>query len=396
MKAVWFNQLDFGTLSKTTQLEVARTFRKMGHTLRIVATYRGTRPAFLSVTPRPLLLKQFFPDPLGGILFQLQVLILAVGEVLRKADLIMMDHFCAPTMLPLNLLSRAGLIRTRFVLNVLSAPVDMVGARYAVSLARYKLSVRCAKTFCDGIIAISDLYRKDISQRFGINPVRIGVCTSGVAIDVFDPQKVDIAHAESIRSRLGLGDRLLVMYHGVLSAHRGLQNVVKALAILHARGHDRAGLILLGAGPAASQIAALAETEGIQQALRLIDAVPYEEVPCYLSICDAGILPFPDQKWWQMSSPLKLMEYLAMEKPVILTDIPAHRSVLGEAACAFYLNGNSPAEIARAIRELSQQKDSLARLGKQGREIVLRNFTWEKQVENLLNYAMRLRPKRSN
>ncbi len=396
MKAVWFNQLDFGTLSKTTQLEVARTFSKMGHTLRIVAIYRGTRPAFLSVTPRPLLLKQFLPDPLGGILFQLQVLILAVGEVLRKADLIMVDHFCVPTMLPLNLLSRAGLIRTRFVLNVLSAPVDMVGARYAVSLARYKLSVRWAKTFCDGIIAISDLYRKDISQRFRINPARIGVCTSGVAIDVFDPQKVDIAHAESIRYRLGLGDRLLVMYHGVLSAHRGLQNVVKALATLHARGHDRVGLILLGGGPAASQIAALAETEGIQQALRLIDAVPYEEVPCYLSICDAGILPFPDQKWWQMSSPLKLMEYLAMEKPVILTDIPAHRDIVGDAACGLYLRDNSPGEIARGIRMLAEQRAQLAQLGKQGREIVLRKFTWEKQVENLLGYVANLNRREGN
>jgi glycosyltransferase involved in cell wall biosynthesis len=385
VKAVWFNQLDFSALCRTSRLELAAAFSRMGHDLKIIGRYRGQRPRFAPLTPRPLLLKQHLPDPAGGIFFQLQVLLLALCEVAKKVDVVMVDHFCVPAMLPLNILSLAGLTRTKFVLDVRSAPVDMVGSRW-----RYNLSVRWAKLFYSGVTVITDLYREDISRRFRINRKKIGVWNSGVRGDIFDPGRVDRAHADKIRCRLGLGDSLVVIYHGVLSPYRGLQEVVRALALLNARGRRRAVLVLLGDGPAATEIASLAEAQGVTDAVKLIGSVPYEEVPDYLSVADAGVLPFPDVEWWKMSSPLKLLEYLAMEKPVILTDIAAHRAVLGEAACAFYISDNSPATIARAIRKVAESKGALPEIGKEARSIALKSFTWERQADNLLSYIARL------
>ncbi len=391
MRTLWFNQLDFGNLCRATQLELTKAFGRLGHSLRIVAPYRHTKPQLPPSKPRPLLLKQHLPHPAGGIFFQLQLFFLAACEIAKKVDLILLDHFCVPTMLPFNLLSKAGLIRTKFVLYILSAPVDMVGVRYALSLRRYNLSVRWAKVFYDGIVVISDLYREDISSRFRIAPAKIGVCTSGVRANVFDPRRVDKGRADSIKYRLGLRDRLALVYHGVLSPYRGLQEVVKALALLKSQGRREAVWVVLGDGPAAGEIASLAEEHGVTDAVKLVGSVPYKEVPDYLSVCDVGILPYPDIKWLDMNSPLKLLEYLAMEKPVILTDIAAHRAVMGDATCAFYISDNSPAGIARAIRKLAKEKSALAQLGKQGREIILEEFTWERQAENILSYTAKLR-----
>ncbi len=391
MKAVWFNQLDFASLCRTSRLELARAFARLGHTLRLIGRYRHQQPRFPSLRPRPLLLRQYLPDPAGGLFFQLQVLMIAASEVLRNVDLIMVDHFCVPTMLPLNLLSRLRLIRTKFVLDIRSSPVDMVGTRYAISRWRYSISIRWARLFYDGITVITDLYRKDISSHFGINPTTIGVWSSGVLTDIFAPRAVDRTWVDSIKSTLGLKDKLVVMYHGVLSAYRGLEEAVRALALLNREGFQEAALVFLGDGPAARDIRSLAEAEGVAHAVKLVDPVPYEDVPNYLSICHAGILPFPNCAWWKMSSPLKLMEYLAMEKPVILTDIPAHRAVMADAPCAFYVDDASPASIARALRRLSEQKAALSQIGKKGSDIVLRKFTWEKQADNLLNYVSRLR-----
>ncbi len=386
MKAVWFNQLDFAALCRTSRLELAAAFSRRGRSLKIIGRYRRERPRFARVNPRPLLLKQRLPDPAGGIFFQLEVLLLAVWEVAKKIDVIMVDHFCVPTMLPLNLLSLAGLIRTKFVLDVRSAPVDMVGSRW-----RYNLSVRWAKFFYSGITVITDLYREDISRRFRINRRKIGVWSSGVRADVFDPRRIDRAHADRIRWRLGLGDSLVLVYHGVLSPNRGLQEVVRALGLVNARGRRRAVLVVLGDGPAEAEIASLAEARGAAEAVKLIGSVPYGEVPDYLSVADVGILPFPDVEWWRLSSPLKLLEYLAMEKPVIVTEIAAHRAILGGAACAFYIRDNSPASIVRAIEEVAENKSALPQIGREGRSIALKRFTWERQADNLLCYIARLR-----
>lgn len=385
MKAVWFNQLDFTSLCRTSRLELAAGVGKKGHCLRIVGRYRRTKTRLSRLNPRPLLLKQWLPDPLGGVLFQMQVLLLAAREVAKGTDLVVVDHFCVPTMLPFNLLAKLGLVRTKILLDVRSAPVDRVGSQW-----RYNSSLHWTKLFFDGMTVITDLYREDISRRFRIKGRKIGVWGSGVREDLFDPRKVDKARADGIRCRLGLQNKMVIIYHGYLSPYRGLQEAVKALALLAAQGDDRAALVLLGEGPASSEVRALAKSQGVSDAVWLLPPVPYEEVPVYLSMADVGILPFPDLKWWKMSSPLKLMEYLAMEKPVILTDIAAHREVLGDAECAFYIRDNSPTSVSRAIGRVARQKKTLRGLGSKGRKIVLERFTWERQAENFLAYVASL------
>jgi glycosyltransferase involved in cell wall biosynthesis len=390
MNAVWFNQLDFASLCRTSRLELARALARMGHHLKVVGRYRHSPPTLSPLAPRPLLLRQHLPDPFGGIFFQLQVLLLAAGAILNSVDLIMVDHFCALTMLPFNLLSRIGLIRTRFILDIRSCPVDMIGTRYRVSRCRYNLAIRLSRFFYDGITTVSNPYRDDVSARFSIRSAEIGVWTSGVAAELFDPVTVDMARVNSLRYTLAPGDMLVIMYHGVLSPYRGLQNVVEAISLLNAERDRQAMFLLLGDGPGQAEIAKLARERGVEDFIKMITAVPHEDVPCYLSICDAGILPYPDIEWLNMNTPLKLLEYMAMEKPVILTDIRAHRAVTDNAKCAIYIEDNSPANIANAIRRLAKQKPLLPTMGKEGRRIVLDKFTWEKQAENLLTYAGRL------
>lgn len=391
MNAIWFNQLDFASLCRTSRLELARGFARAGHSLRIVGRYRAapSRPRLAGIRPRPLLVKQVFPDPLGGLFFQGQVLFLTLGAVLRGVDLVLVDHFCVLTMLPFNLLAKVRLIRTKFVLDIRSCPVDLTGARYSVSRGRYELAIRFTKLLFDGITVITELYREDLASRFGIKKKDIGVWSSGVDARQFDPKRVDKSKVESIQSMLALDDRMIVMYHGVLSAFRGLQNAVRALAILRAEGHDDAALVFVGEGPAAAEIGSLAKQLAVNDVVKLVGSVSHKEVPPFIQACDAGILPFPRSKWWEMSSPLKLLEYLAMEKPVVLTDFPAHRAVTGEATCAFYIEDSSPAAIARGIRALVARKRALPQIGNQGRAIAREEFTWERQVERLLGYVQR-------
>ena len=75
-----------------------------------------------------------------------------------------------------------------------------------------------------------------------------------------------------------------------------------------------------------------------------------------------------------------------MEKVVIVTDIPAHRAVIGEAQCGVYVSSVKPIEIAKKIEYVHRNKASLKDWGKIGREIVKRKYTWEKVAENLKDY----------
>jgi len=77
---------------------------------------------------------------------------------------------------------------------------------------------------------------------------------------------------------------------------------------------------------------------------------------------------------------------LAMEKVVILTDIPAHRAVIGESPCGIYIKSISPQEIAKAIGIAYLNRENLGEMGKIGREIIDREYVWKKVAIDLEKY----------
>ena len=77
-----------------------------------------------------------------------------------------------------------------------------------------------------------------------------------------------------------------------------------------------------------------------------------------------------------------------MGKVVILTDIPAHRSVVGKAKCGIYISSVNPAEIAKAIEYAYDNKENLEEWGKIGRKIIKEEYTWQKVAIDLENYLL--------
>jgi glycosyltransferase involved in cell wall biosynthesis len=155
-----------------------------------------------------------------------------------------------------------------------------------------------------------------------------------------------------------------------------------------AKKNSNVVLFLLGSGPFASHLKSLIKKENLQNNVIIHDAVDYEQVPMFISICDVAINPLPDYPYWRSQCPLNLFEYLSMEKTVIATDLPCHRTVLGSKECGIYLSSTNPEVIAKAIEFAVVNKDKLRDWGKVGRELVLRNYTWQKVAEDFLSYLM--------
>jgi glycosyltransferase involved in cell wall biosynthesis len=137
-----------------------------------------------------------------------------------------------------------------------------------------------------------------------------------------------------------------------------------------------------------SKLKRLIRDEGLQDSVVIHDAVDQSEVPMFIDMCNVGISPLPDHPYWRYQSPLKLLEYLAMEKVVIVTDIPAHRRVIGKAKCGIYASSAEPMEIARAIEHAYLNEGNLEEWGKIGRKIVREDYTWEKVARDLEGYLL--------
>ena len=147
-------------------------------------------------------------------------------------------------------------------------------------------------------------------------------------------------------------------------------------------------LFLLGTGPILKDLKVLVQKENLKANVIIHNPVDHAEVPKFVSFSDLCIIPLPNHPYWRFQCPLKLLEYLAMEKVVIATDIPAHRLVIGKERCGLYISSIKPSEIAKSILYAYHNKDRLNEWGKSGRAIVTEKYSWEKVTNDLENYLL--------
>ena len=68
-----------------------------------------------------------------------------------------------------------------------------------------------------------------------------------------------------------------------------------------------------------------------------------------------------------------------MGKPIIATNIPFHQRIFNQGECGILLDSGSPKALAKAITYLYQNRDKLDEMGKNGRKIVEKYYTWDKK-----------------
>lgn len=233
---------------------------------------------------------------------------------------------------------------TLMILDVRSVPVEVnsIGGRFAERLFKRAVQSR----HLGGLSVITDGLYEDILARYnGNSQVPSVIWKSGVDEKIFDPS----FSGDEIREQYGLADSFVLLFHGSLTSTRGLKLIPEAVAKLTETGVTNVKALFLGAGSARKPLETQVADLGIEENVLFLDPVSHSEVVKYVAAADAGVDPLPDNPWWNHSSSMKVYEYLQMGKPILASDIPAHRD-LSDAIILF--PDGEPNALAEQIAEL--------------------------------------------
>lgn len=275
--------------------------------------------------------------------------------------------------------------KPKIILDIRSGPVRQELLRNLL----FDVSVLVACRLSQGITVITQTLKKKFCKRYNVRPEHVGTWTSAVSIETFNPSRYSKAE---MRARFGLTDRFVIFYHGVFGSEtgpRGIPETLGAIALLKERFPD-VTLFLLGTG--LLPLDKMTEELGIQHMVAIHAPVDYEEVPRFVAMCDVGIVPLPNLPQWSHQSPLNLLEYLAMEKAVIVSDIRANRDIVGACKCGLYIDSVEPKKIANAIATYHDLRKQLGELGVYGRTLVKERYSWQKVAKYLETYLLGLEP----
>ena len=149
-----------------------------------------------------------------------------------------------------------------------------------------------------------------------------------------------------------------------------------------------AELWILGSGTEERTLTELARQRGVSSKIKLLGRVPSSDIPASLGKCDAGILPMRRDVFLEFAFPNKLPEFIIMGKPVLMSRLKTIRHYFSERALA-YFEPNDPADLARLMARLYQDRDLQARLAAKAKEeyVPLRWDIMKKRYLDLIEEA---------
>lgn len=362
-------------LQNTTENEIARSLKTIGYEVNTLVAYEKEKTCLDGFTNI-----DYYHKPDSGRLLTLKYHYALFIKMLNSKDDFVLINFPAMHLLPFVRLFRVfDNKKPLWIMDIRSVPVDVAsGLKGKILKFRYYMGLKLANRFCDGMTVITPALRETILDDVPRLKDNIGIWESGVNLSHFENNRS--SKQSDMAKQLGLDSKKVLIYHGAMSPNRGLQSIVSAIGSL-VDDYPDLRMLFVGDGPGKEELVAMTDEMSLQDVIVFVDSVPYIEISKYIVLADAGILPFPNIEWWAVSSPIKLMEYMAMGLPVIATDIEAIRHVVDQTNGAILSVDDSPDELAKAIRKFMDEGCVAA-----DHSILESTISWNKQAANLEKY----------
>lgn len=164
-------------------------------------------------------------------------------------------------------------------------------------------------------------------------------------------------------------------YAGSLMAYEGLDTLIDAVAQLRARG-VRISVNLIGDGEARALLETQVKRLSLAEQIRFLGRMAPQKAQETLSRCALVCIPRKPFKVCEIVPPIKLVEAMAMGKPVIVPDLPVFRDEMGEHPAGWFFRSGDAADLARVIETATADRPALVALGERAKEYAATQRCW--------------------
>ena len=228
----------------------------------------------------------------------------------------------------------------------------------------------------DLVLPVSKRMEKELVKK-GISQDKIMVFPMGVNVS-FLPQKISRVQ---IRKKLKLNTSPTLIYIGTMDVIRELDFLLRVISKIKKNISD-IRLLMVGNGNDRPRLEKLTKTLGIRDNVVFTGQISRSNIPNFITSADVGVSPIPSVPIFKVGSATKIVEYMAMGKPVVGNDIADQKEVINDSGggiCTKY----DEKEFADGIIWLLKHPREAKEMGKRGREWVVKNRNYELLTEKL-------------
>jgi len=242
---------------------------------------------------------------------------------------------------------------------------------YKIMLLWEKLTFKTA----DVSIATNQSYKKIAIDRGNMSPDRVVVVRSG--------PKLERMKMVQPNHELKNGKQYLVGYVGVMGKQEGIDYLLRAVKhIVDVVGRTDIHFGLVGGGTELEEMKKYSEELGVKDYVTFTDRVPDQEMLEMLNTADICVNPDVANEMNDISTMNKIMEYMALGKPIVQFDLIEGRFSALDAS--LYAKKNDVVDMADKIMELMDDPQKRHKMGEFGRNRVINELEWKYEAPKLL------------
>jgi glycosyltransferase involved in cell wall biosynthesis len=267
--------------------------------------------------------------------------------------------------------------RRNIHLDVRTVPVEVNSFKRRLDrLLYWELPMRFLRRAARGHSFITRRLKEMVEGEFSVTIRDFSIWSSGVNTRRFSRES----------KATGFAGRHTLFYHGTISKDRGIDRVVLAMASISQNVRRRIRFVLVGDGPDVAAIEQLASDLGLSEIVHFAGKHPYEAIPAMVADASVCICPLPDRPEWNVSSPIKVFEFMAAGRPMILTPIPAHLDVAKSRDFVVWTKGDQPEDYREAIEHAFANLSALSEAARSAPAVARDSFDWSVQGQYLADY----------
>lgn len=235
----------------------------------------------------------------------------------------------------------------------------------------------------DKVVLVTEEARDEAVRSAGILPEKVVVLPNTIHPEIFLTYPIEEAILQKFRGTFNL------VYVGDTGLRRGTADLIRALPLIKQKVPN-VKLILVGKSSEDVTLKKLAFDLSIQESISFEGWQDVSLFPSYIQSANVCVSPLHRNLHHDTTFANKLFQYMAMGKPLVVSDCPPQVRVVEEARCGLVHMAANAEDIASKIVQIYSDDDEARKMGKNGREAVFQQYNWNITSNALISHYQAL------
>jgi len=229
---------------------------------------------------------------------------------------------------------------------------------------------------CEYAFVTNESYKKIAIERGKMDPNKVFVLRSGPRLERLKIQEAKL--------EIKKGKKYMVGYLGVIGQQEGIEYLLEAAKYLkEIKNRNDIFFGIVGGGPHLEELKKKSKDMGLDDIVEFTGRVSDEKMLDYLNTADVCVNPDEYNEMNDKSTMNKVLEYMALKKPIVQFDLTEGKYSAQEAS--LYAKHNDSIDFAEKIEYLLKNKEARKKMGEYGRNRILKELSWEHTSKELIS-----------